>query len=154
MTHFVDKPEHVLLATTVPALKVTVPATHSQADLRDAVEHIARRVTLIRLTDESAEFLARNGAWVELDRMPTGYRVRVTREGRMREVVGERCRGGDRSLSDNGIRLYQEVEGNAPSFIGAPRRVSSAIRVSSVESSDQSGSAWRPRAPDYVGPSE
>jgi hypothetical protein len=57
----------------------------SPSDLRGAVEHIARRVTLIRLTDESAEFLARNGAWVELDRMPTGYRVRVTRAGRMRE---------------------------------------------------------------------
>ena len=64
---------------------MTVPTAQSSADLHGAVEHIARRVTLIRLTNESAEFLARNGAWVEIQRMPTGYRVRVTRAGRMRE---------------------------------------------------------------------
>jgi hypothetical protein len=64
---------------------VTVPTAEGPSDLSGAIEHIARRVTLIRLTDESAEFLARNGAWVEFQRLPTGYRVRVTRAGRMRE---------------------------------------------------------------------
>jgi hypothetical protein len=68
---------------------VTAPSARVGDGLRDAVEHIAQRVTLIRLNDESAEFLARNGAWVELQRMPTGYRVRVTRGGRMVEALAK-----------------------------------------------------------------
>ena len=56
-------------------------------ELHAAVGHIERRVTVIRLTDEAAEFLTRNGYWVDIQRMRSGWRVRVYRGGAMNERV-------------------------------------------------------------------
>ena len=52
-----------------------------------AIELIRQRVTVMYETEEACEFLTNTGVYIELQRMPEGWRVRANYPGgRMREV--------------------------------------------------------------------
>lgn len=57
------------------------------SDLTHAIGAIERRIQLIRLTDDAAEFLTRTKRWVEVTAVPEGWRVRVYYRGRYAERV-------------------------------------------------------------------
>lgn len=54
-------------------------------ELRHAIGAIERRIYLVRLTDDCAEFVTTTRRWVEIMAVPEGWRVRVYDRGRSTE---------------------------------------------------------------------
>lgn len=54
-------------------------------DLRHAISAIERRVRVVRLTPEAAEFLTKTRYWIEIMRLRMGWRIRAYRHGACRE---------------------------------------------------------------------